>query len=107
MEHSSEQGAAGVAERGAEHEGRNNKPEGQPKTITIFVNAEARTVTDKEISFEEVVALASGLPSGPNILYSVSYQRGHGEKPTGTLDAGCTTKVKQERIFSVTATDRS
>ena len=47
MEHSSEQGAAGVAERGAEHEGRNNKPEGQPKTITIFVNAEARTVTDK------------------------------------------------------------
>lgn len=107
MQHTSEQGGAGVAEHGAEHDAPNNRPEGQPKTITIFVNAEARTVTGKEISFEEVVALANGLPSGPNILYSVSYQRGHGEKPTGTLVAGGTTRVKQEMIFSVTATDRS
>lgn len=79
----------------------------KPKTITIYVNAEPRTVTDKDITFEEVVALASGLPSGPNILYSVTYQRGHGEKPQGTLVAGEHTRVKNEMIFSVTATDRS
>jgi hypothetical protein len=107
MQHTSEQGGAGVAENGVEHDAQNNNPKGHPKTITIFVNAEAHTVTDKEISFEEVVALANGLPSGPNILYSVTYQRGRGEKATGTLVAGATTKVKQEMIFSVTATDRS
>ncbi len=78
-----------------------------PKQITIYVNAEPQIVLDKDISFEEVVALARGLPTGPNILYGITYQRGHGNKPMGTLVAGQTTKVKDEMIFSVTATDRS
>ncbi len=86
--------------------GNSNGGEEQ-KQLTIFVNAEARILSDREVSFDEVVALASGLPRGENMLYSVTYQRGHGNKPTGTLVAGQTVKVKQEMIFSVTATDRS
>ncbi|MCO4099462.1 MAG: hypothetical protein HEQ38_08695 [Gemmatimonas sp.] len=88
-----------AGERGEAERGR--------KRNTIYVNAEPHLVSDKDISFEEVVALARGLPTGPNILYGVTYQRGHGNKPMGTLVAGQTTKVKNEMIFSVTATDRS
>jgi len=86
--------------------GNENEKE-SPKGLVIFVNAEAHTVSDRDISFEELVALASGLPTGENILYGVTYQRGQGNKPTGTLVAGQSVKVKNEMIFSVTATDRS
>lgn len=100
-----------VASAGGEPEaveaGERGAAERAPKQITIYVNAEPHIVPDKDISFEEVVALARGLPTGPNILYGVTYQRGHGNKPMGTLVAGQTTKVKDEMIFSVTATDRS
>ena len=107
MEHTPEQGQAGAEEHGSHAEAAKDTPKDTPKPITIYVNAEARTVADKDISFEEVVALATGLPTGPNILYGVTYQRGHGNKPTGTLVAGQSTKVKHEMILSVTATDKS
>lgn len=107
MQHTDEQSRDGVEAREAEHDAPSDERMDRPRAVTIFVNAVAHTVTEREISFDGVVALASGLPTGPNILYSVSYQRGHGEKPTGTLVAGGTTKVKHEMIFSVTATDRS
>lgn len=87
--------------------GERGTTERAPKQITIYVNAEPHIVSDKDISFEEVVALARGLPTGPNILYGVTYQRGHGNKPMGTLVAGQSTKIKNGMIFSVTATDRS
>jgi hypothetical protein len=74
----------------------------------IIVNGQEKTVTEKQISFDGVVALAfNPVPEGPYILITVAYRRGHGEKPQGTLTKGESVKVKNGMIFDVTATDRS
>jgi hypothetical protein len=84
----------------------NNKD--KEKDINIIVNGRPKTVSDKEVSFAEVVALAfDNVPSGPNIVFTVTYRRGHGDKPEGTLVEGGTVKVKEGMIFNVTATDKS
>ncbi len=82
------------------------KTEPEKKRVTIVVNGRPHQVAKEKISFEEVVALAN-LPSGPNIVYTVTYDRGHGNKPQGTLVDGESVKVKDGMIFNVTATDKS
>jgi len=80
--------------------------EGQ--TVTVVLNGTAKQVPKKEsLTFQEVVALADGLPTGPNIEYTITYRRGHGDKPEGSLVPGSDVKVKEGMIFNVTATDRS
>ncbi len=60
------------------------------------------------LTFQEVVALAfDNPPSGPNILFTITYRKGHGDKPEGTLVEGETLKVKDGMIINVTATDKS
>lgn len=89
------------------HTQENEKEEhGHNKTFTIIVNGREKVVTEKELSFAQVVALAN-LPSGPNIVYTVTYRRGEGHKPEGTLVEGETVKIKDGMIFNVTATDKS
>jgi hypothetical protein len=78
------------------------------KNITIIVNGRQKVVTEKEMSFAEIIALAfDNPPTGPNIVFTVTYRRGHGNKPEGTLVEGETVKVKDGMIFNVTATDKS
>ncbi|MBI4220652.1 MAG: multiubiquitin domain-containing protein [Chloroflexi bacterium] len=78
------------------------------KAITIIVNGRQKTVDDKELTFAEIVALAfDNPPSGPNIVFTVTYRRGQGNKPEGTMVDGETVKVKEGMIFNVTATDKS
>ena len=78
------------------------------KDVTIVVNGRQKVVTEKEMSFAEIVALAfDNPPTGPNIVFTVTYRRGHGNKPEGTLVEGGTVKVKDGMIFNVTATDKS
>jgi hypothetical protein len=78
------------------------------KAVTIVVNGRAKEVTEKNLTFDEVVALAfDPIPSGPNIEITVAYRRGEGKKPAGTLVEGETVKVKDGMIFDVTATDKS
>lgn len=84
-----------------------DKGDPHEKTVTINVNGRAKVVTAKELSFAEVIALADNLPTGPNIVYTVTFRRGHGEKPEGTLVEGETLKVKDGMIVNVTATDKS
>ena len=80
----------------------------QQKEISIVVNGRPKTVSKEELSFAEIVALADGLPTGPNIVYTVTYRKGHGDKPEGSLvDGGPGVKVKDGMIFNVTATDKS
>ncbi len=81
--------------------------EGGEKDITLVVNGRQKVVSDKELSFDEVAALADGLPSGPYIVYTITYRRGHGNKPEGTLAEGESVKVKDGMVFNVTATDKS
>jgi hypothetical protein len=81
---------------------------GQDKAFNIVVNGRQKTVTTKELTFAQVVALAfDNPPSGPNIVFTITYRRGEGNKPEGTLVEGDTVKVKDGMIFNVTATDKS
>lgn len=86
-----------------------NETPGSVKQLTIYVNGRAREIPAKELlSFDEAVALAFGtVQKGPNIVYTVTYRRGEGNKPEGTLVEGESVKPKDGMIFNVTRTDKS
>lgn len=78
------------------------------KDFTIIVNGRQKIVTEKELSFAEIVALAfDNPPTGSNIVFTITYRKGTGNKPEGTLVEGETVKIKEGMIFNVTATDKS
>ncbi|GAA4419215.1 hypothetical protein GCM10023187_53330 [Nibrella viscosa] len=79
-------------------------PPGQQ--ITIIVNGRQHAVTKQDISFSDLVAL-SNTPTGPNVTYTITYRRGQGNKPEGSLVEGETVKLKDGMIFNVTPTDKS
>ncbi|MCK9195430.1 MAG: multiubiquitin domain-containing protein [Syntrophales bacterium] len=82
--------------------------QGHIKKYTIIVNGREKTVTKKELSFAEIVALAfENPPTGENIIFTITYRRGEGNKPEGTIIDGETVKIKEGMIFNVTATDKS
>jgi hypothetical protein len=84
------------------------KDQGSKKEFTIIVNARQKVVTQRELSFTEIVALAfDNPPNGENIVFTVTYRRGEGHKPEGTLVDGETVKIKEGMIFDVTATNKS
>lgn len=91
-----------------ENPGHHDHDEDHEKTRTIVVNGREKEVSQKEISFNEVVTLAFGsAPGGDNIIFTVTYKRGHGDKPEGTLVEGDSVKIKDGMIFNVTRTDKS
>ncbi|MEV4320625.1 multiubiquitin domain-containing protein [Microbispora rosea] len=78
------------------------------KSYEVFVNGRAKIVKADELSFEQIVSLAyDPVPTGPNWVFTVTYRRGDGHKPDGTLRPGESVKVKNGMIFNVTATDKS
>ncbi|MFH1745028.1 MAG: multiubiquitin domain-containing protein [bacterium] len=78
------------------------------KELTIIVNGREKIVTSNELSFVHVVELAFGvIPTNPNTIYTVTYKRGHGNKPEGMMVDGDVIKIKDGMIFNVTATDKS
>jgi len=79
------------------------------KTITIIVNAEEKIVDKKEeLTFDEVVDLAfNPRPVGDQIVYRITYYRGHGNKPEGHLLEGESVKAKDGMVFNVKYTDKS
>lgn len=78
------------------------------KSVGIIVNGRQKTVSTKELSFEQVVALAyDNPPMEDNVIFTVTYRRGEGNKPEGTLYKGETVKVKEGMIFNVTRTNKS
>lgn len=82
--------------------------------VEIIVNGRKKGVpssalsAEGEISFEEVVRLAfDPPPSGPDIVFTVSY-RDAGDAPRdGSLVAGKSVKVQDGTVFNVTFTDKS
>lgn len=78
------------------------------KAFTIVVNGREKPVTQRDLSFHDVVALAFDNPANTgNTIYTITYRRGEGSKPEGTLVEGESVKVKDGMIFNVTATDKS
>jgi hypothetical protein len=78
------------------------------REFTIIVNGRKKVVTKKRLTFNEIVALAfDPVPTGPNIMFTVTYRHGPDANPEGTLIEGGSVKVKDGMIFNVTATDKS
>lgn len=89
-----------------EHE----KKEEKKKEKTIIVNGREKIVNEKELTFEQLVALVYPVPpSGVNIVFTITYRKGHGHGhgSEGTLIEGESVKIKNGMIFNVTATDKS
>jgi len=95
----------------AEPEGNGHQPTKSTKSTkstTIIVNGRPKEVTAKELSFVEVVRLAfDDAVFNETTIYTVTFKRGHGNKPEGTLVEGESVKVKEGMIFNVARTDKS
>jgi hypothetical protein len=74
----------------------------------IFVNGRKKVVTTRELSFDQVVALAfDPVPTGPDIMFTITYRHGPRENPAGNLLEGAVVKIKEGMIFNVTPTNKS
>lgn len=80
----------------------------EKKEVTIIVNAEPHEVEKDDMAYDEVVTLAfSDFPQHPERTYSVTYERGQGNKPSGILSPGGSVKVKEGMSFKVKHTGQS
>lgn len=85
-----------------------HKEQDRNKENTIIVNGREKTVTTKELTFDQLVSLAfDDPPSGEFICFTITFRRGQGSKPEGSLIEGESVKIKDGMIFNVTATDKS
>ena len=80
----------------------------EEKNVTIYVEGTPHPWPKDEISYEAVVTLEEpDYANNANITYSVTYKRGQGNKPEGTLVAGASVKIKDGMRFSVSETGQS
>lgn len=80
----------------------------EKKEVTIYVEGTPHPWSKGEISYEEVVTLEEpSYANNSDITYSVTYKRGQGNKPEGTLVAGASVKIKDGMRFSVSETGQS
>ena len=76
------------------------------KETKIIVNGREKEVPGNEVSFDEVVRL-SGLPTGPDVVFTVTYKHAEAPHHQGTLVEGESVKEKHGTIFNVTRTNKS
>lgn len=77
------------------------------KNVTIVIEGTAHEWPKGDISYNEVVTLEDPeFPQHPERVYSVTYERGHGEKK-GVLARGDSVKVKEGMVFFVKDTGES
>lgn len=81
----------------------------EQKTVTIYVESTAHQwPKDEEISYAQVVAFEfPDYEQHPEINYSVSYEKGHGNKPESPLPKGSSVRVKDGMVFHVTDSGQS
>jgi hypothetical protein len=78
------------------------------KLVSIIVNGTSHDVERDEITYAEVVTLGfPEFPNHPERTYSITYKRGHGNKPEGILSPGGSVKVKDQMLFYVKHTGES
>jgi hypothetical protein len=82
-------------------------PPGHEHEFTIIVNARERTVTQKTLSFDEIVVLAFGPPNYDASVYTITYRKGPDKMEKGTLLSGESVNLKSGMIFNVVRTDKS
>lgn len=77
------------------------------KVVTIVVEAVEHKWPKGEITYTEVVTLEDpSYPQHPERIYSVTYERAHGNK-TGVLSPGGSVNVKEGMVFFVKDTGES
>jgi hypothetical protein len=79
------------------------------KSIQVVVNGTEETVEKSVVTYDEIVAfgVALGLPTGPNILYTITYRKAQSKPHEADLVQGGSVEVKDGTIFNVIATDKS
>jgi Multiubiquitin len=78
------------------------------KSVQIIVNGRVREVSTKELTFVQLVNLAFDDAVFNEItVYTITFKRGDGPKPKGTLVEGETVKIKKDMVFNVKRTDKS
>ncbi|UCV23689.1 multiubiquitin domain-containing protein [Ferribacterium limneticum] len=77
------------------------------KAVTIIVEATAHEWPKDEITYSEVVTLEDpDFPQHPERVYSVTYEKAHGNK-SGVLSPGGSVKVKDGMVFYAKDTGES
>jgi hypothetical protein len=77
-------------------------------TTEVIVNGRTRQVSGKELTFVQVVNLAFDDAVFNDVtVYTITYKRGEGDKPEGTLVEGETVKIKKGMVLNVKRTDKS
>lgn len=85
-----------------------DKNQKESKEFTIIVNAREKKLSDREVSYQQIVELAFGsYVDNENTVYTVTYSKGEDHKKEGSLIKGQTVKIKDGMIFNVTRTDKS
>lgn len=80
----------------------------ESRNTAIIMNGTEITVSGKELTYNQLVNLGlENPPTGDSICITITYRRGRGNKPEGTLAEGENVKIKEGMIFNVTATDKS
>lgn len=93
---------------GGGHGGGHEDDHGHGGKTTIIVNTREKQVEGKEVTYDQIVALAFDTPpSGEFIEITVAYRDGPGTNKEGTLKPGSSVRIKKDMIFDVTATDKS
>jgi Multiubiquitin len=74
--------------------------------IKIIVNGREKTVTEKKLTYAQVVRLGFD-PVDPQTIYTVTYKKGPPANPQGSMVEGDTVKIECGMIFNVTPTRKS
>ena len=79
------------------------------KSFTVIVNGRPKAWATRQITFEEVVALAfENPPTGADTIFSVTYRKSNNEhRPEGVMVEGDSIRIKEGTVFNVSATNRS
>lgn len=76
-------------------------------TIEIIVNTRPKLVTNREVTFEQIVELAYPGPHDSNYIFSMSFRHAASKPHAGDLGPGGSVTVKQGTIFNVVRTIKS
>jgi hypothetical protein len=78
------------------------------KPCEVIVNTRPRNVTERILTFEQVVQLAFDTSAdNDGVAYTITYRNGDPSKPDGSMVKGSSVKVRCGMIFDVDRTDRS
>jgi hypothetical protein len=81
---------------------------GQNRVFTIFVNSREKKFEGKEINFVQVIELAFGsYDTNPDVVYTVTFSKGHDDKKDGTLVYNQSVQVKEGMNFNVRRANKS